>query len=373
MHLEAVLFSAAKPISIDMLEEVFGLSTEETQKYIEELQRELKEQNRGIRLRISGAGVELVSAVECADYVGHIRKKEDKLSNAAMETLAVIAYKQPITKAEIEEVRGVNSDKIIKQLLTRSLIAELGHKDTVMERLQKYIASCGIASRRKAEELITEGKVQVNGRKVTELGVKINPQKDKVKVNGQLLAQEKPVYYLLNKPKGVITSVSDPQGRETVLDYIKNETKRIYPIGRLDLYTEGLLLLTNDGELAQNLTHPSKGVEKTYEVRIKGRVRDDDLQIIANGVELEDGITAPATIVDLGFDDHNGVHEVEITIHEGRNRQVRRMFEHFGYRIHNLKRIAYAGLTLGGVKRGASRQLTIREVKALKALGTDKA
>ena len=242
-----------------------------------------------------------------------------------------------------------------------------------MERLQKYIASCGIASRRKAEELITEGKVQVNGRKVTELGVKINPQKDKVKVNGQLLAQEKPVYYLLNKPKGVITSVSDPQVRETVLDYIKNETKRIYPIGRLDLYTEGLLLLTNDGELAQNLTHPSKGVEKTYEVRIKGRVRDDDLQIIANGVELEDGITAPATIVDLGFDDHNGVHEVEITIHEGRNRQVRRMFEHFGYRIHNLKRIAYAGLTLGGVKRGASRQLTIREVKALKALGTDKA
>ena len=114
MHLEAVLFSAAKPISIDMLEEVFGLSTEETQKYIEELQRELKEQNRGIRLRISGAGVELVSAVECADYVGHIRKKEDKLSNAAMETLAVIAYKQPITKAEIEEVRGVNVNKNIK-------------------------------------------------------------------------------------------------------------------------------------------------------------------------------------------------------------------------------------------------------------------
>ena len=230
-----------------------------------------------------------------------------------------------------------------------------------MERLQKYIASCGIASRRKAEELITEGKVQVNGRKVTELGIKINPQKDKVKVNGQLLAQEKLVYYLLNKPKGVITSVSDPQGRETVLDYIKNESKRIYPVGRLDLYTEGLLLLTNDGELAQNLTHPSKGVEKTYEV-----------QIIANGVELEDGITAPATIVDLGFDDHNGVHEVEITIHEGRNRQVRRMFEHFGYRIHNLKRIAYAGLTLGGVKRGASRQLTIGEVKALKTLGTGK-
>ena len=129
-----------------------------------------------------------------------------------------------------------------------------------MERLQKFIASCGVASRRKAEELITEGKVLVNGRKVTELGVKVNPLKDKVKVNGQLLAVEKPVYYLLNKPKGVITSVTDPQGRETVLDYIKNEKKRIYPVGRLDLNTEGLLLLTNDGELAQNLTHPSKCV-----------------------------------------------------------------------------------------------------------------
>ena len=147
-----------------------------------------------------------------------------------------------------------------------------------MERLQKFIASCGVASRRKAEELITEGKVLVNGRKVTELGVKVNPLKDKVKVNGQLLAVEKPVYYLLNKPKGVITSVTDPQGRETVLDYIKNEKKRIYPVGRLDLNTEGLLLLTNDGELAQNLTHPSKGVEKTYEVRVKGRVKEDDLK-----------------------------------------------------------------------------------------------
>ena len=146
MHLEAVLFSSAKPISIDMLAEVFGLSTEATQKYIEELQRELEEQNR---IRISGAGVELVSAVECADYVGHIRKREDKLSNAAMETLAVIAYKQPITKAEIEEVRGVNSDKIIKQLLT--LIAELGHKDTVGRPIlygttDEFLRSAGVES-----------------------------------------------------------------------------------------------------------------------------------------------------------------------------------------------------------------------------------
>ena len=151
MHLEAVLFSAAKPISMDMLEEVFGLSRDEIQDYINELKRELEDQHRGIRLRVSGAGVELVSVIESADYVGHIRKREDILSNAAMETLAVIAYKQPITKAEIEEVRGVNSDKIIKQLLTRSLIAELGHKDTVGRPIlygttDEFLRSAGVES-----------------------------------------------------------------------------------------------------------------------------------------------------------------------------------------------------------------------------------
>lgn len=151
MHLEAVLFAAAKPISIDMLEEVFSLSRDEIQAYINELKRELEDQHRGIRLRISGAGVELVSAMESVEYVGHIRKREDKLSNAAMETLAVIAYKQPITKAEIEEVRGVNSDKIIKQLLTRSLIAELGHKDTVGRPIlygttDEFLRSAGVES-----------------------------------------------------------------------------------------------------------------------------------------------------------------------------------------------------------------------------------
>lgn len=234
-----------------------------------------------------------------------------------------------------------------------------------MERLQKYIAQCGIASRRKAEVLITEGKVQVNGRTVRELGVKINPTKDKVKVEGKLLKQEPLRYFLLNKPKGVITSLTDPQGRKTVMDYMKDTAQRIYPVGRLDQYTEGLLLLTNDGALAQQLMHPSHGVEKTYEVRIKGRVVDEHLEHIAQGVELEDGMTSPATIVDMGFDGTTGLTTVEITIHEGRNRQVRRMFEYFHYKVHNLKRIAYGGLTLSGVKRGAYRELTKGEVKRL--------
>lgn len=237
-----------------------------------------------------------------------------------------------------------------------------------LERLQKYISRCGFASRRKAEELIVAGKVQVNGRTVTELGVKINPDVDRVKIDGERLEPERMEYYLLNKPKGVITSVTDPQGRSTVMDYLKGVKGRIYPVGRLDYHTEGLLLLTNDGTLAQGLMHPSHGVKKTYEVKLKGRVADEHLVQIGDGVPLEDGVTSPAELVDYGFDGKTGLTTVEITIHEGRNRQVRRMFEHYGYSIHNLKRLSYAGLTLAGVKRGAYRKLTMPEVRYLKDL-----
>ena len=241
-------------------------------------------------------------------------------------------------------------------------------------RLDKLLANKAFGSRKEVHQIIKDKRVTINGEICIKKDIHVNIDTDIIVVDGQVVNTIQQYYVKFHKPKGYVTAVEDAN-HPVVMDLLPPEYLKmgVVPVGRLDKDTEGLLLLTNDGELAQNLTHPSKGVEKTYEVRIKGRVRDDDLQIIANGVELEDGITAPATIVDLGFDDHNGVHEVEITIHEGRNRQVRRMFEHFGYRIHNLKRIAYAGLTLGGVKRGASRQLTIREVKALKALGTDKA
>lgn len=239
-----------------------------------------------------------------------------------------------------------------------------------MERLQKFIASCGIASRRKAEELIKEGHVQVNGKYITELGVKINHARDRVKVDGKLLATEPFVYYLFNKPKGVITSVGDPEGRTTVMDYMKGCRFRIYPIGRLDYNTEGLLLLTNDGQLAQELTHPSKGVEKTYEVKVKGPMTDEHILMLSQGIPLEEGMTSPAVVTDMGYDARRNITEILITIHEGRNRQVRRMFEHFGYKIHNLKRTMYAGLTLSGVKRGSFRELTDTEVRLLKQNGT---
>lgn len=234
-----------------------------------------------------------------------------------------------------------------------------------MERLQKYISRCGYASRRKAEELILAGKVQVNGRYIKELGTSIEPDRDRVKVEGELLQPEALAYVLFNKPKGIITSVGDPEGRPTVMDYMKDIKTRLYPVGRLDYNTEGLLLLTNDGELAQKLMHPSMGVEKTYEIRLKGRVNDDHLTSISEGVPLEEGPTSPAVLVDEGFDVKTGLTTIEITIHEGRNRQVRRMFEHYGYTVNNLKRIAYAGLTLAGVKRGAHRLLTAEEIRRL--------
>ncbi len=235
------------------------------------------------------------------------------------------------------------------------------------ERLQKFISRCGYASRRKAEQLILDGKVQVNGHYIKELGKKINPDRDRIKVEGKLLAVEKLRYFILNKPKGVITSVTDPQGRETVVDYMKDiKGVRLYPVGRLDYQTEGLLLMTNDGDLAQKLMHPSSGVEKTYEVKLQGRCIDSDLNEIAEGVMLDGKMTYPAMIVDYGFNGKNTI--VDITIHEGRNRQVRRMFESKGYRIVNLKRKAYGHLTLAGVKRGAHRELTPIEVKQLKEL-----
>lgn len=233
------------------------------------------------------------------------------------------------------------------------------------ERLQKVMSSCGVASRRASEQMILDGRVRVNGVVVRELGTKVDLATDIVLVDGKRLEAEKKQYYLFNKPKGVITTASDDQGRETVMDYFKSVHERIYPVGRLDQNTEGLLLMTNDGELANILMHPSKLVDKTYEVRIKGHIADTVLQQLADGVELDDGMTAPAIVCYNGYDNHTGITNIEITIHEGRNRQVRRMFEHFGFQVHNLRRVQYAFLTLSGVKRGSYRKLTREEVKEL--------
>ena len=235
------------------------------------------------------------------------------------------------------------------------------------ERLQKAMSKAGIASRREAEKLILEGRVSVDGRVVTELGTKVDPLRQKIRVDGKPIGpQESHVYFLLNKPKGYLSTVKDDQGRRTVLDLLPKVKERVYPVGRLDNNTEGLLLVTNDGALMNGLLHPRSEVKKTYVAKIAGELTEDSLDRLRRGVDLEDGRTAPAKVRLLERDGR--ISKVEITIHEGRNRQVRRMFAAVGGDVKALKRISFAGLGLDGVKRGAHRPLTAEEVAGLYAL-----
>lgn len=244
-----------------------------------------------------------------------------------------------------------------------------------MERLQKIIAAAGVCSRRKAEELITAGRVAVNGKVVSELGTKADPEHDSIKVDGKLLAQRdaaRKTYLLLHKPKGYVTTVSDPEGRPTVMDLLRARkipvTERVYPIGRLDWATEGLLLLTNDGELANQLTRAASHVAKTYLVKVSGKPRETDLQKLRTGVSISTGIdgrrvkTAPAKIQLT----HNGPNPwYEVTLTEGRNRQLHRMFERIGHHVEKIKRVRYGPLTLD-VEPGCFRALNAGEVENLR-------
>jgi 23S rRNA pseudouridine2605 synthase len=239
-----------------------------------------------------------------------------------------------------------------------------------LERLQKVISQAGIASRREAETIITAGRVSVNGKVITELGVKVDPVKDKVRVDGKLIRVDKLVYLLLFKPKGVVSTMSDPEGRETVAQLVADAPQRVYPVGRLDYNTEGVLLMTNDGELTHALLHPSRHVDKTYIARIQGIPTEEKLDKLRTGVKLDDGITAPAKVYLLEVDREKGDARIEITIHEGRNHQVRRMCDAIGYSVKQLKRVSFAFLTLEGLKRGQFRPLTEDEVRRLKLLAS---
>ncbi|MCI1693040.1 pseudouridine synthase [Aneurinibacillus aneurinilyticus] len=237
-----------------------------------------------------------------------------------------------------------------------------------MERLQKIMAQAGVASRRKCEELIVSGRVKVNGVTIQELGYKADAVRDEIEVDGKKIARENHVYFLLNKPTGYITSVTDPQGRKTVLDLMKGIEERIYPVGRLDYDTSGLLLLTNDGEFANRITHPRHELDKVYEATVRGRMEEDALIQLRQGIALEDGMTAPAGAVRLRFNEKSKTTLIRLTIHEGRNRQVRRMCEAVGHPVRKLKRVRLAFLTLEGVPEGGYRPLTAEEVARLYAL-----
>jgi 23S rRNA pseudouridine2605 synthase len=235
-----------------------------------------------------------------------------------------------------------------------------------MERLQKFIANTGYTSRRKAEELIQKGKVKVNGNIVREMGVKVD-SKDLIEVEGNLLNHEnveQKVYYLLNKPRGVITSTSDDKNRKTVVDLIATN-KRIYPVGRLDYDTTGILLLTNDGELANLLMHPSSHIDKVYIAKIRGLIGKKQLQELSNGVYIDGKKTSKAKARIKKYDKKTDASIVEITIHEGRNHQVKKMFEAIGYEVLKLKREKYAFLDVKDLKSGEYRLLNPKEVKKL--------
>lgn len=232
-----------------------------------------------------------------------------------------------------------------------------------MERLQKVIAESGYTSRRKAEDLISSGKVFVNGEKVTELGVKVSGD-DLITINGVVLNKEDKVYYLLNKPRGVVTTVSDDLNRKTVLDFIKTN-KRIYPVGRLDYDTTGLLILTNDGKLANALMHPSKNVEKTYVAKLNKVFDPKDLMKLKHGINIDGVKCVPTRVKVRNIDKIKDTCIVEITIVEGRNHIVKRVFESMGYLVDKLTRTQYAFLNIDNLKSGEYRELSIKEVKKL--------
>jgi 23S rRNA pseudouridine2605 synthase len=238
------------------------------------------------------------------------------------------------------------------------------------ERLQKIIAACGMASRREAERWIEAGRVTVDGRIAT-LGDKADPVRELVSVDGKPIGDaETTVTILLNKPVGYVTTMRDPEGRPVVSDLLTDVPQRVVPVGRLDLTTEGLLLMTNDGALAQQLSHPSFHVEKTYLARVHGLVDAVAIDRLAKGVELDDGMTAPARVKLVRTTRTNSW--VELTLHEGRNRQVRRMCEALGYPVSRLKRIAYSFLREDNLQPGQYRRLSVKEVNRLKSLGVKK-
>lgn len=241
--------------------------------------------------------------------------------------------------------------------------------DELQERLQKVLAHAGVASRRECEKLILAGRVSVNGTIVRTLGTKVNPETDDVRVDTEPVhAPKHPVTYLVMKPKGYICTVHDERGRQTVMDLLPVTDRRLYPVGRLDEDSEGLLLMTDDGSLANLVTHPSHGVQKTYELRIRGRIEGNEVKRVESGVWLSDGKTSGSKIriKKRGRD----VSKLEVTLTEGRNRELRRMFAKLGHPVLSLRRIRIGPLSSRGLRLGAWRKLTLKELRALKAAGT---
>ena len=235
---------------------------------------------------------------------------------------------------------------------------------SVTVRLQKYLAGCGIASRRKAEEIISQGRITVDGQVITAMGVQIDPARQEIRLDGKLVTPyEDLLYILLNKPPGYVTTLSDPQGRPIVTSLLHGISARLFPVGRLDLDTEGALILTNDGEMAQKIQHPCHEVTKTYEAQVLGRPSPQKILHLEQGILLEGKKTAPAKLLIIAKG--HGTTSIRITIHEGRKRQVKKMFQAIGHPVFHLKRIAYGNLFLDGLLPGKYRILTQEDLKKI--------
>ena len=238
-----------------------------------------------------------------------------------------------------------------------------------LPRLQKVLAEIGLASRRQAEEMIRQGRVTVNGR-AARIGEKVDPSRDHIKVDGRRVAlPSEKLYLLLHKPKNTVTTLEDPEGRPTVLSLVKEKRARLFPVGRLDYDAEGFLLLTNDGNLAHRLSHPSFRIPRTYRVKVKGKPSPEEIRKLSRGISLEDGPTAPCRITFLRETRENAW--MEMTLREGRNRQVKRMWEKMGYPVLKLKRVSFAGLALGNLQPGEYRALGPKELEKIRRMTGD--
>ncbi|MFW5879130.1 MAG: pseudouridine synthase [Myxococcota bacterium] len=232
------------------------------------------------------------------------------------------------------------------------------------ERLQKVLARAGVASRRQSEDLIVQGRVKVDGRVVTELGSRVDPERDRIEVDGRLLSLQELVYYVLNKPPGVVTTLDDPEGRPSVGALLREIPERVYPVGRLDYDAEGVLIVTNDGELANRLMHPRYGVRRTYDAKVRGIPSEATLDKLREGVKLEDGVARPLSVELVGRAKRNTWVRLEVT--EGRPHLIKRLLEAVGHPVQRLRRVEYAGITADDLPQGASRQLTRSEVIGLR-------
>jgi len=311
-------------------------------------------------------GKKLDKASKYYDAPDYIKKK--KADNKSAKPIKKLKTKSERVEFNADEIRGIETKSLKFKKLDRNVkiiskkVQKSGNKLQEGIRLNKYIANAGICSRREADTFITTGLVSINGKIVTELGTKVMSG-DEVKFNNEKINPEKKVYILLNKPKDYVTTLDDPEGRRTVMDLIKNACiERVYPVGRLDRNTTGLLLLTNDGELTKKLTHPSYNKKKIYHVEVDKPILKEHFDEIVKGIELEDGLI----VVDSIDYVDNLKTEVGIELHSGRNRIVRRIMEHFGYNVKRLDRVFFAGLTKLNLPRGRWRFLTDQEVIRLK-------